>query len=218
MSSNTNSWARFAGAAVLMALTAAMLLARNRAERVPPYEDLQDFPQIILGRMSVDVPLSAETLESLGPGHFLMRDYRGAVNEPPVNLYIAFFPSQRTGDTIHSPKNCLPGAGWVPTQSGRISIPTEGGGQIDANRYIVTQGLDRMLVLYWYQSHGRVTPSEYWAKYYLVADSMRLNRTDGALVRVITGIGKNEDPATAEARAVKFSQAIIPQLNKYIPD
>lgn len=75
-----------------------------------------------------------------------------------------------------------------------------------------------MLVLYWYQSHGRVTPSEYWAKYYLVTDSMRLNRTDGALVRVITGIGKNEDSAKAEERAVKFSQAIIPQLSKYIPD
>ena len=218
MRSVTQSWARFTGAAVLMALTAAMLLARNRAERVPPYEDLQHFPQIIAGRMSVDVPLSAETLESLGPGHFLMRDYRGELNEPPVNLYIAFFPSQRTGDTIHSPKNCLPGAGWVPTQSGRIWIPTEGGGQIEANRYIVTQGLDRMLVLYWYQSHGRITPSEYWAKYYLVADSMRLNRTDGALVRVITGIGKNEDPTMAEARAVRFSQAIAPQLNKYIPD
>lgn len=218
MKSGTQSWARFAGAAMLMALTAAMLLARNRAERVPPYEDLQNFPSIVSGHMSVDVPLSAETLESLGPGHFLMRDYHGPLNEPPVNLYIAFFPSQRTGDTIHSPKNCLPGAGWVPTQSGRIWIPTAKGGQIEANRYVVTQGMDQMLVLYWYQSHGRVTPSEYWAKYYLVTDSMRLNRTDGALVRVITGIGKNEDSAKAEERAVKFSQAIIPQLSKYIPD
>ena len=218
MKDGTQSWVRFAGAAILMALTAAMLLARNRAERVPPYEDLQNFPSILSGRVSVDVPLSAETLESLGPGHFLMRDYHGALNEPPVNLYIAFFPSQRTGDTIHSPKNCLPGAGWVPTQSGRIRIPNGNSGQIEANRYIVTQGMDQMLVLYWYQSHGRVTPSEYWAKYYLVTDSMRMNRTDGALVRVITGISKNEDPAKAEERAVKFSQAIIPQLNKYIPD
>jgi len=178
---------------------------------------LQDFPQAIAGRTSIDVPLSAETLESLGPGHFLMRDYHGKPGEPLVNLYIAFFPSQRTGDTIHSPKNCLPGAGWIPTQSGRIWIPTRSGGQIEANRYIVTQGLDRMLVLYWYQSHGRVTPSEYWAKYYLVTDSMRMNRTDGALVRVITSIGKDEDPTIAETRAMKFSQEILPQLNQYIP-
>jgi EpsI family protein len=75
-----------------------------------------------------------------------------------------------------------------------------------------------MLVLYWYQSHGRVTPSEYWAKYYLVTDSLRLNRTDGALVRVITPIGRNEDVGKAEARAVKFSEAILPNLSKYIPD
>jgi EpsI family protein len=139
-------------------------------------------------------------------------------SEAPMNLYIAFFPSQRTGDTIHSPRNCLPGAGWVPTESGRIWIPTPAGKSIEANRYIVTQGLDRMLVLYWYQSHGRVTPSEYWAKYYLVADSLRLNRTDGALVRVITAIGRGEDAQKAEARAVKFSEAILPKLNKYIPD
>lgn len=218
MKNNSSGWLRFAGAAILMALTAVILLARNRTERVPLYQDLQNFPQIVAGRTSTDIPMSAETLETLGPGKFLMRDYRGAAGEPSMNLYIAFFPSQRTGDTIHSPKNCLPGAGWAPTESGRIQIPTENGKQIEANRYVVTQGMDRMLVLYWYQSHGRVTASEYWAKYYLVADSMRLNRTDGALVRVITAIARDEDPAKAEARAVKFSQTIIPQLNKYIPD
>jgi EpsI family protein len=212
------SWLRFLGAVLLMGATAAMMLARSRAELVPPYEDLQTFPQAVAGRISVDVPLSSEVLESLGPGQFLMREYRGMQNEAPMNLYIAFFPSQRTGDTIHSPRNCLPGAGWVPTESGRVWIPTPAGKSIEANRYIVTQGLDRMLVLYWYQSHGRVTPSEYWAKYYLVADSLKLNRTDGALVRVITAIGRGEDAQKAEARAVKFSEAILPKLNRYIPD
>jgi EpsI family protein len=218
MKPEQKSWLRFLGAVLLMGATAAMMLARNRTELVAPYEDLQTFPQVVAGRISVDVPLSPEVLESLGPGQFLMREYRGMQSEAPMNLYIAFFPSQRTGDTIHSPRNCLPGAGWVPTESGRIWIPTPAGKSIEANRYIVTQGLDRMLVLYWYQSHGRVTPSEYWAKYYLVADSLRLNRTDGALVRVITAIGRGEDAQKAEARAVKFSEAILPKLNKYIPD
>jgi len=218
MTTGNQNWGRFIGAVVLMGATAVIMLARNRAEVVPAYEDLQSFPQIVAGRVSVDVPLSAEVLESLGPGQFLMREYRGMPNEAPMNLYIAFFPSQRTGDTIHSPRNCLPGAGWVPTESGRIMIPTGTGKPIEANRYIVTQGMDQMLVLYWYQSHGRATPSEYWAKYYLVTDSLRLNRTDGALVRVITAIGKNENAQQAEARAVKFSEAILPRLNKYIPD
>jgi EpsI family protein len=218
VNSGKEKWLRFFGAVVLMSATAAMMLARNRVEVGPPYDDLQNFPQIVAGRVSVDVPLSPEVLESLGPGHFLMREYRGGATDAPTNLYIAFFPSQRTGDTIHSPRNCLPGAGWVPTESGRIWIPTGTGKSIEANRYIVTQGLDRMLVLYWYQSHGRVTPSEYWAKYYLVTDSLWLKRTDGALVRVITAIGRNEDASKAEARAVKFSEAILPNLNKYIPD
>jgi EpsI family protein len=218
MKSDRQGWLRLLGAVLLMGATAAMMLARSRTEVVPPYEDLQNFPQVVASRISVDVPLSHEVLESLGPGQFLMREYHGKQSEAPLNLYIAFFPSQRTGDTIHSPRNCLPGAGWVPTESGRIWIPTEAGKPIEANRYIVTQGLDRMLVLYWYQSHGRVTPSEYWAKYYLVTDSIKLNRTDGALVRVITAIGKNEDAQTAEARAVKFSEAILPKLNRFIPD
>jgi EpsI family protein len=218
MKSDRQSWLRFLGAVLLMGATAAMMLARNRTEVTPAYEDLQNFPQVVAGRASVDVPLSAEVLEALGPGHFLMREYHGTPTDAPTNLYIAFFPSQRTGDTIHSPRNCLPGAGWVPTESGHIWIPTGTGKSIEANRYIVTQGLDRMLVLYWYQSHGRATPSEYLAKYYLVTDSLRLNRTDGALVRVITAIGKNEGAQKAEARAVRFSEAILPNLNKYIPD
>ena len=113
MNTGKENWLRFLGAVVLMGVTAAMMLARNRAEVVAPYEDLRNFPQIVAGRVSVDVPLSSEVLESLGPGHFLMREYRGGLADAPTNLYIAFFPSQRTGDTIHSPRNCLPGAGWV---------------------------------------------------------------------------------------------------------
>jgi len=97
-------------------------------------------------------------------------------------------------------------------------IPT-GNRKIDRGQPIYRDARARPnAVLYWYQSHGRTTPSEYWAKYYLVTDSLRLNRTDGALVRVITAIGKNENAEKAEARAVKFSEAILPRLNKYIPD
>jgi EpsI family protein len=209
---------RFLAVVVVMGSTAVLLLARNRAEVMPSYDDLQTFPRVIAGQSSTDLALTQEVLESLGPGHFLMREYHAGNGEPATNLYIAFFPSQRTGDTIHSPRNCLPGAGWVPTESGRIWIAGPGGKQVEANRYIVTQGLDRMLVLYWYQSHGRATPSEYWAKYYLVADSLKLNRTDGALVRVITAIGRNEEPRKAEARAVAFSQAVLPKLSRYVPD
>jgi EpsI family protein len=161
--------------------------------------------------------LTRDELAVLGPGEFLVRDYQRSAAEPSVNLYIAYFPSQRTGDTIHSPKNCLPGAGWVPDESARMPIQTTDGSSIIVNRYTVSKGTDRALVLYWYQAHGRVTASEYWAKIYLVSDAIRLNRTDGALVRLVTPIPTGTGEDVAEARTLEFAHQILPLFDKYVP-
>src|SRR4029077_5978683 len=127
-----------------------------------------------------------------------------------------FFPSQRTGDTIHSPKNCLPGSGWAPTQSGYTDLRRPDGSTITVNRYLIAKGSEQDFVLYWYQAHGRVTPSEYWAKIFLIADSIRRHRTDGALVRVVTPIG-NGTEESAEVRALEFTHQVLPLLDSYIP-
>jgi EpsI family protein len=132
-------------------------------------------------------------------------------------LYIAYFPSQRAGDTIHSPKNCLPGAGWIPAETSHIWIEPPDGKKIEVNRILVTKGAERALVLYWYQAHGRVTPSEYGAKYYLVADAIRMNRSDGALVRIITFMKSGESVREAETTAIGFAQLVSPMLDSYIP-
>jgi EpsI family protein len=161
--------------------------------------------------------LSSDQLAVLGPGDFLLRDYKRAPTDPAVNLYIAYFPSQRTGDTIHSPKNCLPGAGWVPDESSRIAIRTSNGSSMLVNRYIVSQGMSRALVLYWYQAHGRVTPSEYWAKIFLVSDAIRMNRTDGSLIRIVTAVPTTTSEPSAEARAVEFTHQVVPLLDSYVP-
>jgi EpsI family protein len=89
------------------------------------------------------------------------------------------------------------------------------GGPITINRYLVQKGLDRQVVLYWYQSHGRVVASEYWGKIYLVLDAIRTNRTDGALVRLVSPVITTE--AEAEARAIEFAQAVYPLLGRYLP-
>jgi EpsI family protein len=89
--------------------------------------------------------------------------------------------------------------------------------EIVVNRYVVQKGLDRQLVLYWYQSHGRVVASEYWGKFYLIRDAVRLNRTDGALVRVITPVGDDGDEARAEQTAIRFVKALFPVLGSYLP-
>jgi len=193
------------------------LNARGSREALPPRERLALFPMQIGSWQGTPLTLSSDELQVLGPGDFLVRDYKRATAEPPTNLYIAFFPTQRTGDTIHSPKNCLPGSGWAPIESGRISLDRPDGSNISVNRYIIQRGMARALTLYWYQARGRVVSSEYLAKIYLVADAIRLNRTDGALVRVVAPISDASDEQAAQARALEFTRQILPLLDRYIP-
>lgn len=217
MKNTRHPWWRIVPVLVLLGGAAAALHARDRAEVLPPHQDLAGFPMRIDTWAGSPLALTQAQLDVLGPGEFLLRNYQRTIAEPPVNLYIAFFPSQRTGDTIHSPKNCLPGAGWTPIESGTMDIRREDGSSMRVNRYIIAQEANRSLVLYWYQAHGRVTASEYWAKFYLVEDAIRMNRTDGALLRVVTPILNGGSEKQAEARALAFTRRILPLLDRYIP-
>ena len=212
---NRSANVRFVIVVALFIATGCLLFAR-RTERIPQSEPISRFPAQIGDRSGHDVPLSPDILEVLGPGDFLTRIYTNG-RSPFIDLYLAYFPSQSTGDTIHSPKNCLPGAGWAPTESGQILIAVPSRPSIPANRYIIAKGADRQLVLYWYQAHGRVVASEYWAKFYLIADAIRMNRSDGSLVRIVTPIANGENTSVAQARAVSFAEQIIPKLDLYIP-
>ena len=216
MNKSAVAWSRFLLVIVLIICTAVILQAHERPETIPPYQKLDTFPVDLNGWSGTTIPLTPAELATLGPGEFLVRDYQRSAMEPAVNLYIAYFPSQRTGDTIHSPKNCLPGAGWTPEESGHETITAPDGSPMTVNRYIVSKGTEHALVLYWYQAHGRVTASEYWAKIFLVSDAIRLNRTDGALVRVVTPIATGAD-AAAETRALEFTRQILPRLDGYVP-
>jgi len=208
----------FVVAAFLLIATALLLRARTTSEVFPSRIRLESFPTEVNGRSGTDVPIEKETLEMLGPGDFLVRVYtRPDESAPYIDLYIAYFPSQRTGDTIHSPKNCLPGAGWAPIESKRRMISVPGHSPFPANRYLIAKGDAKQLVLYWYWAHDRGVASEYWAKYYLIADSIKMNRSDGALVRVTTPIANGESAETAEQRLLPFVDTIVPQLQKYIP-
>ena len=210
------SWLRFLPVVLALAATAVFLEARDRNEVLPAHEELSSFPTLIENRRGRDFKLAPGESEVLGPGQFLLRNYEGSAGEPTVNLFIAFFPSQRTGDTIHSPKNCIPGSGWVPIASGQIPIIRSDGSRVLINRYLIAKGAERDLVFYWYQAHGRVTPSEYWAKIFLVTDAIQRNRTDGALVRVVVPISGDGEVA-AQAQALGFIRLILPSLDAYIP-
>jgi EpsI family protein len=213
---------RFGIVAALMLATALLLQAHSRSEFFPPRAPLNSLPLHIGGWTGTENVLDQDTLDILGPGEFLIRDYENASQsqsqpQPWINLYIAYFPTQKTGDTIHSPNHCLPGAGWVPTSREVVQITGPDGSSFPANRYVVSKGEDRQLVLYWFQAHGREVASEYWAKYYLVSDSVRMNRSDGGLVRLMTPMLNGESRDAAQARLMKLGSQFIPLLDNYIP-
>lgn len=217
MSLAAQPWLRFGAAAVLMLSTGAFLEAHRRPESPAPRRQLEEFPRVLGEWTGKDFALDPGVLTVLGAGDVLTRLYMRSTPGPPADLFIAFFPSQRTGETIHSPQNCLPGSGWAPLEHGFLELSAPGGRKIIVNRYLIAKGLDQDMVLYWYQSHGRAVASEYWAKVYLVADSIRSGRSDGSIIRIITPVGRAEDVKAAEARAAGFAEGILPLLDQYIP-
>ncbi len=211
-----NMTARFAVAAVLIATTALFLHAHNRQEILPPRLPLESFPAQIGSLNSSDIPIDKDQLEVLGKGEFLHRAYDDG-ERPFIDLFIAFYPSQRTGETPHSPQNCLPGSGWAPRENTRIYLQMPGHPPFPVNRYIIAKGDSRELVLYWFWAHNRGVASEYWNKFYLVSDSIRMNRSDGSLIRIISPVLPDETIAAAQQRITPFVNQVLPLLNDYIP-
>ncbi len=209
---------RFWMAAVLMLTTAVGLQAHSHNENFPPRASLSSLPPQMDGWTGTDQPIDQQTLDILGPGEFLVREYEsGSQPQPAINLYLAYFPTQKAGDTIHSPNHCLPGAGWVPISREMIQLTRPDGSSFPVNRYVVSKAGERQLVLYWFQAHGRVVASEWKAKYYLVADSIQLNRSDGGLVRLMSPMSHGETREAAQARIMKLGSQLVPLLDEYIP-
>jgi EpsI family protein len=213
------SHVRFLVAFALLGGSALFLQAHGRGEIIPDRPPLASFPPQLGSWTGRDFPISKDTLDVLGPGDFLLRVYSNqAARQPDTDLFVAYFPSQRAGDTIHSPKNCLPGAGWGPIESSRIPLALAGRTPFIVNRYVIEKGSERKLVLYWYWAHGRAVASEYWAKIYLVTDSVRMNRSDGSLVRITTSIRSGESVDAAMQRVLPFVDQVVPLLDQYIPE
>jgi len=161
--------------------------------------------------MSAQFPPDDYVQSLLKADDILTRTYSGPSN---VELFVAFFKSQRAGVTPHSPKMCLPANGWTEESAGLISVKVPGENEaIPVNRYVVMKDGQRKLVLYWYQNQHRVMTSEYLSKFYLIYDSLRYRRSDEALVRVITDISAEGD-AGAEQHAIQFIQDLYQPLKQ----
>ena len=163
-----------------------------------------------------DQRFDAQTESVLRADDYLSRTYTGPDGRSAA-FYVGYYATQRTGATYHSPLNCLPGSGWEMNEAAAVTIqPADGAPAFEANRYIVQNGDDKQLLVYWYQGRGRKVASEYWGKFYTVVDSIRLRRSDGAMVRVMMPVGRSEE-ATLKA-ATDLAAQIAPVLPEFVPD
>jgi len=202
----------------LLLLQAAVYYGKARVpEQVPLVKPLTELPaKLDSWALLRESAVEKEVQEVLKADDLLSRTYWNGTDPEGASLFVAYFRSQQTGKAPHSPKNCLPGSGWVASSASIMTIPIPGEPPIEVNRYLVTKGDYTSLVLYWYQSRNRVVASEYWAKIHLVLDSIRYNRSDTSLVRVVVPVREKNDQV-AEAIAVDFIKSLFPQLKHYFP-
>jgi EpsI family protein len=207
----------------LLILQTAFLYSAVRPEFIPPSRPLEGMPTTLgTWKLVQTGVIEQEVLDVLKADDILNRVYCDTAtgdckaSGQAAFLFVAGFRTQRTGKAPHSPKNCLPGSGWVKISSGEIPIDVGRGTPISVNRYVVASGSERDMVLYWYQSRDRVVADEFEAKFWVMRDAIRLNRTDTALVRVIVPIGKQNE-AQAEATATGFVKSFYSTLLEYLP-
>ncbi len=198
---------------VVLVAQATLFYTASHGESTPLPLPLSTLPGSIGPWKTIgDVPIDDDTKSVLRADDLLSREFTGRAH---VNLFIAYFKTQRAGQSPHSPKNCLPGSGFQPVESGRIDVPVAGE-SININKFVVVQGEDESVVLYWYQSQGRVIADEFAAKFYLIEDSIRHHRSDTSLVRVVVPV-KGISREQAKAAAVDFVQAVYPVVSSWLP-
>jgi EpsI family protein len=202
---------------VVLIAQACLLYGFARGEAIPLSRPLDGFPQQVGDwHMTAQGVMEPEVQAVLRADDYLNRYYEDGSGRK-ANFYVAYWRSQRAGQTPHSPKNCLPGSGWIWTVSDTIAIDVPGRTQpIGVNRYIVSKGEYKSVVLYWYQSRDRVVASEYKAAVFSVADALRYNHTDTSLVRIVVGVGPQGEKAANET-ATDMVKAFFATLRQYFP-
>jgi len=209
----------WAAAALLAAAVVPALLIPQRVESSPARAEFAEFPLQLGAWHGRRSRLEDEYVQALKFSDYLLGDYQRQGPEL-VNLYVAYYASQRKGESVHSPKGCLPGGGWVMEQFGQLAVPgvSVGGQPLTVNRAVIAHGSDRQLVYYWFQQRGRVLTSEYLVKWYLFWDSLKRNRSDGSLVRLITPMPAGTSAEHADGTLQDFARTAVEPLRAYLPD
>ncbi len=206
----------FLAATGLAALaTALTFVMPERTELRPARLGFAEFPLRLGDWQGVRSPLDPVYREQLKLDDYLLVDYHGAADDP-VNVWIAYYDSQRKGQSTHSPRTCLPGGGWEFTslETRSLKIP---GGTLPVNRGVIVHGADRQLMYYWFQQRGRVITDEYLVKWYIFWDALTRNRSDGALVRLLTPLPPGVSEADGDRELSRFAATLSAQLPRYVP-
>lgn len=211
-------------AAALLAAGCAAALAQlpERGRAMPARESFASFPLTLPGGWSGRPDrLAPDILSFLALDDYALVDYRRRPDEPPVNFYSAFYASQSSGQSSHSPRTCIPGGGWSITslQARTLALPAGGATRtLTVNRALIQHGEQRQLVYYWFRQRGRELTDEFAVKWHILADGVTRDRTDGALLRLVTPIAARESEQQADARLLDFLARIDTGLGRYVPD
>ena len=197
----------FRGAAALLAATAIFSGVSARREPEPLAVPLSGISSQISGwRGTGDQTLPAAAAHALNATSYLLRGY--AKGSRHVDLFVAFYAQQRQGASMHSPKHCLPGAGWEIWRYDSAVVPVDGR-PVKINKYSIQNSGTRMLMFYWYQSRTRIYASEYLGKLLLAKDTMLTGHTAASIVRVLAP----DRPGAAE-EGLAFAASVIPEMQR----
>ena len=208
---------------LLLLLLAGSAIASNfiqeREDIIPARKAFLNFPLQLGKWQGRNDYLSQYYLDELKLTDYAIINYVQPESGSSINFYSAYYQSQRKGAAVHSPKACMPGDGWQITDFGQRNFPdiTVDGDPLELNRAVIQKGESKQLVYYWFQQHGRTLTNEYLVKWYLFYDSLTMNRTDGALIRLVTSVGNTEDIDKADQRLQTFMRQLVPELQGYIP-
>ena len=210
-------WLSMSGVVMLLAVIPVLAMPKE-TEIIPQREFFSSYPLQLGQWTGKRQQLDSEYLDGLKLDDYLLADYSTVSSDPPVNMYVAWYNSQQAGHSVHSPKSCLPGNGWIIKTSETATLNDGGGNTWSANRVVMEYGAQRQLVYYWFQQRGRAMNNEYIVKWYLLLDSLIRQRSDGALVRFVAPVPDGESIEYADNRLQSFIRLAVPSLASYIPN
>ena len=211
--------------AATLALGCLMLFGMREQQKIQPRAHMATIQLDAPGYETKDIVIDTNERRVAGMDDYLYRTFKKDSLDLGYSAYVGYYTYQQQGKAIHSPKNCLPGAGWEPLESAPRTIALGDGGSVTVNRYLLANKGAQALVYYWYQGRGRVEYDEYKVKWYLLRDAAVHGRTEEALGRIVIPIhpdslrakGPKATYAAADEQADALTRQLVPKVNAVVP-